>query len=98
MPKKVERSLDRDRIGLDLQQLVDRLELLVDLSRRLDVALADGADHGLHPRADDVRVHTDTSDGPELEERKEDVVIPCVEVEVGLRDDAPGLDEVVVRL
>src|SRR6266516_2231465 len=35
MAKKVERSLDRDGIGLDLEQLVDRFELLVDLSRRL---------------------------------------------------------------
>jgi len=98
MAKKVERSLDRDGIGLDLEQLVDRFELLVDLSRRLGVALAESANHGLDARPHDVRVHTNTADPAELEERQDQVVVPRIEVEVGLRDDAPRLDEVVIRL
>jgi len=40
MAKEIESRFDRDGVGLDLQQLVDRFELLIDLSRRLDVALA----------------------------------------------------------
>src|SRR6266508_3747808 len=98
MAKKIERSLDRDGVGLDLQQLVDRFELLVDLSRRLGVALAERANHGLDPRPHDVRVHTNTADPAKLEERQDQDVVPRVEVEVGLRDDAPRLGEVVIRL
>src|SRR3954471_4585284 len=98
MAKKVKRSLDRDGIGLDLEQLVDRFELLVDLSRGLGVAFTEGADHRLDTRADDVRVHAHTADGAKLEERQHEVVIPRVEVEVGLGDDAPRLGEVVIRL
>ena len=98
MAKKVERSFDRDRVGLDLQQLVDRFELLVDLSRRLGVALSERADHGLDARPDDVRVHTNTADAAQLEEREDEVVVPRVQVEVGLADDAPRLGEVVIRL
>ena len=66
MTKKVERGFDRNGVGLDLQQLVDRLELLVDLSSRLGVALAESTDHRLDPRPRDVRVHTNTAGGPEL--------------------------------
>src|SRR3954454_4661313 len=98
MAEKVERSLDRDRVGLHLEQLVDRFELLVDLSRRLGVALAEGRNHGLHPRPDDVSVHTDPADAAELEEGEDQVVVPRVEVELGLGDDASRLGEVVIRL
>ena len=68
MAKKVERSFDRDRVGLDLEQLVSRFELLVELSRRVGVALSESANHGLDPRPRDVRVHTNTADAAELEE------------------------------
>src|SRR5436190_4335421 len=98
MAKKVERSFDRNGVGLDLQELVDRFELLVDLSRRLGVAIAESADHGLDARSHDMRVHTNTTDSAELEERTHEVVVPRVEVEVGLGDDAPRLGEVVIRL
>src|SRR5438105_92460 len=56
MAKKVERSFDGDRVGLNLEQLVDRFELLVDLSRRLGVALSERADHGLALRPVDADV------------------------------------------
>src|SRR6478736_4377389 len=98
MAKKIERSLDRDGVRLNLQQLVDRFELLVDLSRRLGVALTEGANHGLYTRADDMRVHKNATDGGELEERVDQVVVPRVEIELGLGDDAPRLGEVVIRL
>src|SRR3954467_10394425 len=98
MAKKVERRLDRDGMGLDREQLVDRFELLVDLSRGLGVAFTEGADHRLDTRADDVRVHAHTTDGAELEERQHEVVVPRVEVEIGLGDDAPRLGDVVIRL
>src|SRR6266550_2791617 len=84
MAKKVERSLDRDGIGLDLEQLVDRFELLVDLARRLGVTLSESANHRLDAWPDDVRVDANTADSAELE--------------VGLGDDAPRLGEVVIRL
>src|SRR5437773_11830322 len=93
MAEKVERSFDRDGVGLDLQQLVDRFELLVDLSRRLGVALAEGADHGLDARSRDVCVHTNTADAAELEKRKHEVVVPRVEVEVSVGDGAPRPSE-----
>src|SRR6266545_1295117 len=95
MAKKVERSFDRDGIGLDLQQLVDRFELLVDLSRRLGIAFSERADHRLDPRPNDMRVHTNTTDPAELEERKDQVVVPRVQVELGLHNDAPRLGEVL---
>src|SRR4051794_34066039 len=98
MAKKIQRRLDRDGIGLELEQLVSRLELLVDLARRVNVVLEEGPDHPLDLRSDDVRVYTNTADPPELQERKDQVVVPCVEREVGLRDDSPSLDEVVIRL
>src|SRR6476646_1488658 len=98
MSKKRERSLDRDGVRLNLQQLVDRFELLVDLSRRLGVAVTEGADHGLDARADDVRVHTNAADPSQLEKRVDQVVVPRVEVELGLGDNAPRLGEVVIRL
>jgi hypothetical protein len=96
--EQVERRLDRNGIGLDLEQLIGRLELFVEAARRLDVALAERANHGFDLRTDDVRMNTHTADPADLEERKDDVVVPRVEVEVGLLDDAPRLDEVVVRL
>ncbi len=45
-----------------------------------------------------MRVNTDAADAPELEERKDEVVVPRVEVEVGFPDNATRLDEVVIRL
>src|SRR6266550_4433746 len=98
MAKKVERSLDRDGIGLDLEQLVDRFELLVDLARRLGVTLSESANHRLDAWPDDVRVDANTADSAELEEGEDQVVVPRVEIEVGLGDDAPRLGEVVIRL
>src|SRR5947209_16355057 len=98
MAKKVERSFDGDRVGLNLEQLVDRFELLVDLSRRLGVALSERADHGLDLQPGDVRVDADPADASELEERQDEVVVPRIQVELGLVDDAPRLDEVVIRL
>src|SRR5947207_1223748 len=98
MAEKIERSLDRDGVGLDLQQLVDRFELLLDLSRRVSIALAESADHGLDARPDDVRVHANAADTAELEEREHEVVVPRIEVELGLGDDAARLADVVIRL
>src|SRR5919204_2402656 len=98
MAKKVERSFDGDGVGLDLQQLVRRLELLVDTARRLGVTLAESADHGLDLRADDMGVDAHSADPSRLEQRKDDVVVPRVEVEIGLRDDPSRLDNVVIRL
>src|SRR5438067_5982764 len=98
MAKKMEGSFDGDRVGLDLEQLVDRFELLVDLSRRLGVALSERADHGLDLRTGDVRVNTDAADASELQEGQDEVVVPRIQIELGLVDDAPRLDEVVIRL
>src|SRR5579875_3423838 len=42
---QLERGLDRDRVRLDLQQLVRRAQLFVDRARSLDVALSVQADH-----------------------------------------------------
>src|SRR5580765_7843923 len=98
MAKKIQRRLDRDRIDLDLKQLVSRLELLVDLARRVHVTLVEGPDHSLDLRPSDMRVYTNTADGTELEERKDQDVVARVEREVGLPDDAPRLNEVVIRL
>src|SRR5258705_4756447 len=98
MAKKSKRRLDRDRIDLDLEQLVSRLEVLVDLARRINVTLVEGPDHSLDLRSNDVRVYTNTADPTKLQERKDQDVVARVEGEVGLADDAPGLDEVVIRL
>jgi hypothetical protein len=43
-------------------------------------------------------VDTNTADAAQLEERKDEVVVPRVQVEVGLGDDASRLGEVVIRL
>src|ERR671937_1847109 len=98
MSEKIERSLDRDGVGLDLQELVDRFERLVELSRRLGVALSEGTDHGLDLRPSDVGVHTNAADTSELEERQDEDVVPRVEVQLGVVDDSARLDEVVIRL
>src|SRR5919201_1812407 len=98
MAKKVERGLDCDGIGLDLEQLVDRLELLVDAARRFGIAVTESSNHGLHLGSDDVRVHADAADATELEEGKDEVVVPRVQVEIGLPDDSSRLDQVVIRL
>src|SRR4051794_19517783 len=98
MAKKIQRRLDRNGIDLDLEQLVSRLELLVELARRVHVTLVEGPDHSPDLRSDDVRVYTNTADSAELEERKDQHVVSRVEREVRLVDDAAGLDEVVVRL
>src|SRR5882762_6050168 len=98
MAKKIQRRLDRNGIGLDLEQLVSRLELLVDLARRVHVTLVEGPDHSPDLRSNDVRVYTNTADSSELEEREDENVVPRVEREVRLADDAPSLDEVVVGL
>src|SRR5437660_8641043 len=98
MAKKIERSLDRDRVGLHLQELIDRFERLVGLSRRLEIALSERADHGLDLGPDDVRVHADTAKAAELEEGENEVVVPRVQVELGSVDDSARLDEGVIRL
>src|SRR5438094_5733398 len=98
MAKKIQRRLDRNGIDLDLEKLISRLELLVELARRVHVTLVEGPDHSPDLRSDDVRVYTNTADPAELEEREDQDVVPRVEREVRLADDAPGLDEVVVRL
>src|SRR2546428_4817393 len=46
----------------------------------------------------DVRMSTHAADAAELEERKDEVVVPRVQVELGLRNDPARLDEIVVRL
>ncbi len=96
--EQVERRLDRDRVGLDLEELVGRMDLLVEAARRLDVAFEKGANHPLHRRSDEVRMNTDASDSPEFEKRQDEVVVPRVEVEARLADDALGLGEIVVGL
>jgi len=98
MAKKIERRLDRNGIDLHLQELVSRLEVLVDLARRVHVTVVEGPDHAPDLRSDDVRVYTNTADPSELEERKDQNVVSRVEREVRLTDDAPGLDEVGIRL
>src|SRR5712691_11043235 len=98
MTEEIQGSLDRDRVRLDLEQLIRRLEVLVDEARRLDVPLTERADHSLHLRPDDVRVDADPADSPELEKREDEIVVPGIEVKVGLPDDAARLDEVVIRL
>src|SRR6266576_670641 len=98
MTKKTQRRLDRNGIDLDLQKLVSRLEVLIDLARRLQVTLVEGPDHALDLRADDVREYRNNADPAEFEERKDQDVVARVEREVRLADDAPGLDEVVIRL
>src|SRR5207302_4436609 len=70
----------------------------VDLSRRLEVALSERADHGLDLGPDDVRVHADAAKAAELEEGENEVVVPRVQVELGGVDDSARLDEVVIRL
>src|SRR5438552_766741 len=87
MAKKIQRRLDRNGIGLDLEQLVRRLELLVDLARRVHVTLVEGPDHSPDLRSDDVRVYTNTADSSELEEREGENVVPRVERAVQLADD-----------
>jgi len=67
----------------------------VDLARRVHVTLVEGPDHPPDLRSNDVRVYTNTADSAELEEREDENVIPRVEREVRLADDAPSLDEVV---
>ena len=98
MAKKIQRRLDLNGIDLDLEQLISRLELLVELARRVQVTLVEGPDHSPDLRSDDVRVYTNTADTAELEKREDQNVVSRVEREVRLADDAPGLDEVVVRL
>src|SRR5438034_638215 len=98
MAKKIQRRLDRDGIGLDLEQLGSRLELLVELARRVHVTLVEGPDHSPDLRADDVREYRNNTDSSELEEWEGQNVVSRVEREVRLTDDAPGLGEVVVRL
>src|SRR5438105_15488433 len=97
MAKKIERSLDRDRVGLHLQELIDRFERLVDLSRRLEIALSERADHGLDLGPDDVRVHADTAKAAELEKGENEVVVPRVQVELGSVDDSARLHQPAIR-
>src|SRR5436190_3085221 len=63
----VEGSLDRDRVRLHLQQLVGRLQRLVDPPRLDMVALLVEPDHLLHLWPDDVRVDADATDAAQLE-------------------------------
>ena len=98
MPEDVERSLDRDRIRRDLEQLVGRLRRLVDAPGLDVVALLVQPDHLLHLRPGDVRVDADAADAPELQEREDQVVVARVQVEPRVLDDAARLVEVVVCL
>lgn len=70
-----------DGVGLDLEQLVGRLEGLVDTTRRLQIALAERTNDQPHRPPGDVRVQTNTDGRDELE-RRVDVVVPRAEVEV----------------
>jgi hypothetical protein len=96
MAEEIQRRLDLVGVGLDLQQLVDRLELLVDSARRLGDALADSSDHGLSPRPGDARGDAGAADSARAPVAE--VVLPRVEVELGLPQDAARLEAVVVRL
>ena len=78
-------------------QLEAGARLLVEPPRPVEVARAEAPDQLLHLRADDVRVHADAADSAELEERQDQVVVACIEVEAEL-DDRARLLEVVVRL
>src|SRR5256886_16488696 len=98
MAQKIERRRERNGIDLHLQELVSRLELVVDLARRVHVTLVEGPDHSPDLRSNDVRVYTNTADSSKLEEREDQDVVARVEREVRFSDDAPGLDEVVIRL
>src|SRR2546426_11544375 len=98
MAKKIQRRLDRNGIDLDLEKLVSRLELLADLARRVHVTLVEGPDHSPDLRSNDVREYRNNANSSELEEREGQNVVSRVEREVRLADDAPGLDEVVIRL
>src|SRR4029079_6385641 len=88
-----ERSLDRDRVDDDGQQVERRAELLVEAPRLLDVARAVGADHLLDARPDDVRIDTYAPDAADLEERKDERIVTGVQVEAELGDPA-GLLEI----
>ena len=97
-PSRLSAALIGDRVRDDLQEVVGRLQLVV-YAPRLDVVSGlVQADHLLHLRADDVRVHADTADAADLEERVDEVVVARVEGEAGLLDDEARLDEIVVRL
>ena len=96
--EQVQRRLDRDRVRLNLQQLVRRIELAVDRARPFGVAVQICAHLLGDLRPDDVRVHADAADPPELEEGIDQVVVARVEIEIGVRDDVRCLVEVVVRL
>ena len=57
----------------------ERLQLLVDRARGLDVALLVEADHLLHAPRDEVAVDDDAADAADLEERVDEVVAARVE-------------------
>src|SRR6266699_524611 len=95
--EQVERGFDRDRIRLNLQEVVGGRELAIDLAGTLDVAATRGTHLLCDLRAHDVRVHADAADAAELEKRLDQVVIAGIEVEAG-GNDVSGLGEIVVRL
>src|SRR5213596_3622119 len=82
----VQRGLDLDRPCDDAEQLVGRLELVVDPLRALRISLAEAPDHLLHLRSDHVRVNANAAAAADLEERVDDVVVTRVEVEAELDD------------
>jgi hypothetical protein len=97
VPEQIQRGLDRDRVRLDLQELVRRRHFLVEAAGAVDVALAVAANHLIGLRAPDVGVHTDAADAAQLEEREDEIVVTGVQIEPEL-DDPPRLREVGVRL
>jgi hypothetical protein len=93
----VQRGLDLDRPGNHAEQLVGRLELVIDPLRAVRVAVSEALDHLLHLRPDHVCVDADAAAAADLEERIDDVVVARIEVETEL-DDPPRLFGVRVRL
>src|SRR3954447_4543029 len=77
--EQVERGLDGDRVRLDLQQLVRRVELAVELARPDAVAAVEGANLLGDLEPDDVGVDADTAEAADLEERQDQVVVARVE-------------------
>src|SRR5437868_5355595 len=73
--EEVDRSFDRNRVGLDLQEVVRRRELDVHLARAGGVALAMTPDHLLDLLAPDVSGDGDHADTAELEEVERDRVV-----------------------
>jgi len=97
VPEQVQSALDGDWIPDDAQEVDRRRKLSVELARPFDIAGAKQANHLLHLRSDDMRVHAHAAEPAELEEREDEVVVPRVQVEPELHDRARLL-EVGIRL